>query len=336
MEAWKSLVAMGQPALPQILAGLDDATPLAGNWLRSAFETIVQNQATAGRKIDPAMLLAFLEDTKHAGLGRRLAYETLVKLDPATKDRMATKFLDDPGRELRRDAVEIVLKDAQASLDKNDDSAKARLEKAMTHARDLDQVQQAAKGLKKLGSAIDLTGQLGFITRWSVAGPFENSKGVGFGAMYPPDKSVDLTAELVGKGGVKVQWKMVTADRAAGATEMTKLGLVDLTKVLGPLKGAIAYAHAVVESPAERPIEIRCGSNNAIRMSLNGKEIYFREEYHHGMTTDQHVGKGTLNAGKNEVLVRICQNEQTEAWAQLWSFQVRLCDPLGAAVPFKN
>ena len=207
MAAWKSLVAVGEPALPQILAGLDDASPLAGNWLRSAFETIVQNQTAAGKKIDAAVLLAFVNDTKHAGLGRRLAYETLVQLDPATKDRMAAKFLDDPGRELRRDAVEIVLKDAQVALDKNDDSAKARLEKAMIHARDLDQVQQAAKGLKKLGTSIDLTNQLGFIMRWSVAGPFENAKGVGFGAMYPPDKSVDLAGEFVGKGGVKVAWK---------------------------------------------------------------------------------------------------------------------------------
>lgn len=336
MAALKALVAAGQPALPQILAGLDDASPLASNWLRAAFETVVQNQLAAGQKIDPKPLVEFLQDTKHAGISRRLAYETLVKLDPATKDRMAGSFLDDPGRELRRDAVELVLKDGQKALDANDASAKPLFQKAFTHARDLDQVQLAATRLKKLGVETDLTAHFGFIMRWSIVGPFDNSKGVGFNAQYPPDKGVDLAAEIVGKGDSKVAWKEAVADRALGAVDLTKLGVVDLAKIVGPLKGAVAYGYAIVESPSERPIEVRCGSNNAVRMSLNGKEIYFREEYHHGMTTDQHTGKGLLKTGKNEILIKVCQNEQTEPWAQLWSFQVRLTDHLGGAVPFKN
>ena len=80
-------------------------------------------------------------------------------------------------------------------------------------------------------------------------------------------------------------------------------------------------------------VEIRAGSNNAVRIYLNGKEIFFREEYHHGMQMDQHVGRAMLKAGRNEVLVKVCQNEQTDAWAQQWSFQLRICDSLGGAVP---
>ena len=98
----------------------------------------------------------------------------------------------------------------------------------------------------------------------------------------------------------------------------------------------MAYGYAVVDSPAERPIEVRCGSNNAVRMYLNGKEIYDREEYHHGMQMNQHVGKGTLKAGRNEVLIKVCQNEQTDSWAQQWSYQLRLTDHLGGAVPFEQ
>jgi hypothetical protein len=105
---------------------------------------------------------------------------------------------------------------------------------------------------------------------------------------------------------------------------------------IGKLKGAVFFAHTVVESAAERPVEIRAASNNAVRIWLNGKEIYFREEYHHGMKMDQHVGKGTLRAGRNEILIKVCQNEQTESWAQEWSFQLRVCDHLGAAVPITD
>ena len=48
---------------------------------------------------------------------------------------------------------------------------------------------------------------------------------------------------------------------------------------------------------------------------------------------DQHVGRGVLKAGRNAILVKLCQNEQTEAWAQEWSFQLRVCDAIGGAVP---
>src|SRR5262249_40929654 len=110
-------------------------------------------------------------------------------------------------------------------------------------------------------------------------------------------------------------------------------GLVDLNKVIGKHMGVVAYAYAVVESPRLQPVQVRAGSNNAVKIFLNGKEIFFREEYHHGVQMDQHVGLGTLKAGQNDILIKVCQNEQTEDWAQNWSFQLRICDALGGAVP---
>lgn len=326
MAAFKVIVSQGQTALPVILAGLDDASPLAANWLRSAFEATLQREQDAGRKIDLAPLTAFLKDTTHSGAGRRLAYETIVKLDPASEAKLAPTFLNDPGAELRRDSVALLLTYAQKALDeKNPEAAISIYRNALKHARDKDQVQLAADRLKKLGVVVDLTRHFGFITQWSVIGPFDNVKNAGFHAVYPPDKEVNLEGEAVGKDNQKVVWKKAAADQP--------LGVLDLTKVLGPLKGAVAYAHTVVESPDERRVEVRCGSNNAVRIVLNGKEIYFRDEYHHGMQMDQHVGKGVLKAGKNEILVKVYQNEQTEPWAQLWSFQLRVCDPLGGATP---
>jgi hypothetical protein len=111
--------------------------------------------------------------------------------------------------------------------------------------------------------------------------------------------------------------------------------VVNLNTALGKTKGATAYAFAVVESAEERPVEVRAGCITALKIYLNGKEIFFRDEYHHGMSVDQHIGKGTLKAGRNEILLKICQNEQTEPWAQDWQFQVRLCDNLGGAIPVK-
>jgi hypothetical protein len=43
-----------------------------------------------------------------------------------------------------------------------------------------------------------------------------------------------------------------------------------------------------------------------------------------------------LQAGKNVILVKVCQNEQTESWAQRWEFQLRVCDSIGAAILAPN
>ena len=44
------------------------------------------------------------------------------------------------------------------------------------------------------------------------------------------------------------------------------------------------------------------------------------------------TARGTLRKGKNVILLKVCQNEQTDAWAQNWQFQLRICDPVGTAI----
>jgi hypothetical protein len=54
------------------------------------------------------------------------------------------------------------------------------------------------------------------------------------------------------------------------------------------------------------------------------------------MEVDQYVAHGKLKQGTNQILVKVCQNEQEESWAQRWQFQLRVCDELGTAVLSKN
>jgi hypothetical protein len=325
-KAWRSLVEQGPDALPQVLAGLDDASPIAANWLRAAAE-VIADRGLRSEKLSASELESFVRDTRHAGAARRLAFEWLVKVDAKAKDRMLPGMIDDPGAELRREAIEVLLKKAQETFEKKDETgARSEFQKVLAVARDYDQVKLAAARLEKLGIKTDLTARFGYITRWTIVGPFDNSGGAGFNTVNPPERGVDLKARYTGKDDQKLQWQEHVTTAA--------LGLVDLNKVVGKLHGTTAFAFAAIESPQESPVEIRVASNNALRIFLNGKEIFFREEYHHGMQMDQHVGKGTLKAGRNEVLLKICQNEQTEDWAQLWSFQARICDALGGPVPY--
>jgi hypothetical protein len=164
------------------------------------------------------------------------------------------------------------------------------------------------------------------IRRWAILTTFDNTGMKGFDVAYVPEKGVSLKADLPGKGGRFVRLvEFETPDPQ---------GKVDLNTVLGKEMGAIAYAFAVVESPSARDVEVRVGTNNALKIFLNGREVFFRHEYHHGMKMDQYVARARLLQGRNKILLKVCQNEQKEDWAQSWSFQARLCDALGGAVPF--
>jgi hypothetical protein len=108
--------------------------------------------------------------------------------------------------------------------------------------------------------------------------------------------------------------------------------MVDLNAALGKNKGAAAYAYAEFVSDAERPVDVRIGSIVAIKVWVNGKLVDSRETYHSGTSIDQYIAHAVLQPGVNRILVKCCENEQTEQWAQDWQFQLRICDAVGTAV----
>jgi hypothetical protein len=132
-----------------------------------------------------------------------------------------------------------------------------------------------------------------------------------------------------------VKWVRHTVEIDPAKVKVDEVGVVDLKKALGHHKDAAAYAYTVIESDKEQPAEIRFGSITAIKVFLNGKQVFSNEEYHHGMGFDQYKAVATLKAGKNELLVKACQNDQKESFAQVWMFQLRLADATGGALPFQ-
>lgn len=332
--AWKALVAHGPSALVPILRGMEDDSPVSANWLRPAIDAIAE-KALADKAIPTAELRKFIDDTKNGRAARRLAYEWLVKADPKAADDYLPRMLKDPSPELRRDAVARALDEADALAGKMDAAAaKAAYQKALTGAIDPDQVDAIAAALDKLGEKVDVAKHLGCVTVWHVAAPFDHRKGIGWNVAYPPEKGVDLNATYTGQDGKKVGW--------VPAVSKHKHGTVDLDKALKPAgvekwkpyKGAVGYAYAVIDSPKEQDVELRAGSIVALKMFLNGKEVFAHEEYHHGARVDQYVARGKLRKGRNDILLKVCQNEQKESYAQVWFYMLRLTDHSGSAVPF--
>ena len=326
-DAWKQVVGGGVDMLIPALAALDGAGPAAANWLRTAVDAIAGRERAARRPLPAAKLEAFVRDTKHSPLGRRLAYELLVEADPKAPARLLPQMIDDPSVELRRDAIAVAIDKATPLVKSDPKAAAGAFRKLFDASRDPDQIESTRKTLKTLGVEADVAGHYGFVTRWMLAGPFEGAGGTGFDKAFPPETKVDLAAKYAGKAGKEIAWQKHETKDAHG--------VVDLNKALGKHKHAVAYAFAAFESDAQRPVEVRLGSTNGVKVFLNGKQIYGLEEYHHGQRIDQYVGRGTLKKGRNELLLKVVQNDQSEDWAQGWSFQVRLCDATGGAVPIK-
>ncbi|MFO0870749.1 MAG: hypothetical protein U0935_17610 [Pirellulales bacterium] len=322
LEAVRRLQRAPAAELPTILAAMDGADPLVTNWLRGVTETIAQRELDGGGQLPVAALEQFLSQTTHAPRARRLAYELIARVDTGAEQRLIPGLLNDPSLELRRDAVTLALSRAQAAG--ADKAAAARLyREAFRSARDLDQIKLAAAKLKELGEAVDLPEHFGFVMKWQVIGPFENAGGGGFEVAYPPEREVSLAAEYDGKKG-KVKWaELSTSD---------EYGVLDLNKLVGPHKGAVAYAYAEFVAPAGVDAELRLGSVNANKIWLNGTLIATNHVYHSGSAVDQYVGRGRLKPGRNTILLKIAQNEQTEPWAQDWKFQFRVCDSVGTPI----
>lgn len=328
-DAVKAVAALSaQPAtnLVPLLTALNSASPLEANWLRGAIETLFDREV----KTKSAAMLGDLEKftlaTKNSPRARRLSFELLTRIKKSAPNELLPQMLDDPSLELRRDAIDYQLKlFAAKSLSK--EGYLAEYQKLFTHARDLDQIEKMATELREQGAKVDLPRHMGFVMNWKLIGPFDNREKKGFAAAYPPEKEINPAATYDGKEG-PVKW--------LAAESSDQYGIVDLNKAIGKHMGAAAYALAEFEVDRETPCQLRLGCINANKIWLNGELLHEREVYHALTNIDQYIGRGTLKPGKNLILVKVCQNEQTENWAQDWQFQLRVCDDIGTPILAKN
>jgi hypothetical protein len=324
----KSLAQQPSSSLIALLRGMDRANPLAANWLRGAFESVADRNLKEGALLPTKELEEFTLDRTHASQSRQLAFDWLVRIDPSATDRLVPGMLDDPSAEFRRAAVQRLIA-AASKADEAKDTAESKkiYLRAFRAALDPDQLDVVFDALTKMGEKPDLKRQLGLLNSWWLIGPFDHRKGIGFDAVYPPEKEIDLQKKYKGTIG-EVSWAKKESDERHSA--------LDLNKLIARHKGAVAYAYYEFETDHAQQVEIRLGTPNGWKLWVNGKLVFAHEEYHLLTQMDQYRAPVLLQAGTNKILLKICQNEQIEDWAQDWEFHVRVCDASGTAVPPLN
>ncbi|PHQ34601.1 hypothetical protein [Rhodopirellula bahusiensis] len=333
------------------LNSMSDAKPRAKNWLRLlASQQIEAAESNATTEADTRALnedlLSFFNERAHDGDARYLIYRHLVDRAPQRREPLLEQAVDDPFIPLRYLAIQREL-DLAEELE-GEDAIEAYL-RLLPLARHPDHLRDITASLKQLDRPVQLAKQLAMIMQWQVIAPFGNKDSEGFDQVYevetkytdsPLDteltnqsfaaKSASANAGETGAAepsGDMLDWQsLATEDNA---------GMVDLNPTYDNAKDAIAYAVCFFELPEGETTDVqaRLGCINANKAWVNGKPILSNEVYHSGSSIDQYVSNCQLRPGLNSVLLKICQNNQTQPWAQDWHFQFRLTDSTGRGIP---
>ncbi len=116
------------------------------------------------------------------------------------------------------------------------------------------------------------------------------------------------------------------------------LGQLDLNQALGATREAVAYAYTEIDMPQEQPAQLRCGADDNCSVWLNGRKVFAREQWLNGTRFDRFITPIMLKAGRNTLLVKVCQGPRHKdpEVPNNWTLQLRLCDDAGRGVAFTS
>lgn len=148
----------------------------------------------------------------------------------------------------------------------------------------------------------------GFIQNWLLAGDYDQSGGVN--CLPSDDEEAGAVGSLAPEFG-----------DAAGARQWsyasTQSDRINLGPLFGQRSGQAVWALAYVISPDERAVEVRVGSDDGVRVWLNGEEL-LETDACRGVNRDQNSAQSTLVAGRNTLVMKVRNN--SGAWGLLARF----------------
>ena len=305
--------------LPMILEAFNGSTPLQRNWLMGAINRVIERGETDWSK---QAIDEYFTNYSNDDYGRLVAFELITLNNESLKKQMVQELWTDPSLPLRHMAIADLIQQAEKlDGDENKPAAIALLKKALDNALDVGQLESIAKLLKAKGKPVSLREVMGFVSQWEIVAGFDNTQSKGFDVPYGPEldlASIDPNATYQDATHQPVQWKTFDTE--------SDTGVFDLNKLIGKYKDQTAYAYTVFDSSVEGPAEVRIGTPNAHKIWLNGKLVMSNEIYHNSNAIDKFVSQVKLVEGQNQILVKLCQDNQTKPWAQDWQFQLRFCD----------
>jgi serine/threonine-protein kinase len=154
---------------------------------------------------------------------------------------------------------------------------------------------------------------------WYYIGPFDNTNNEGFARVYPPEQDIDLRKSHAGKGGQTVAWRPLR--------DFTPGRVFDL-KLFPQTDFACVYLYHQVESAQPVDLPLSLGSDDTLTVWLNKKQL-LANNVTRGVAPDQDFVTLPLRAGKNQLLVKVCNGTGDWAFYVLPLFPPRLEELFG-------
>lgn len=168
------------------------------------------------------------------------------------------------------------------------------------HAEDFDNYHQQ---LKLVGMPEEKT--------WMIIGAFDNKNG--FLKRYPPEKKIKLN-KIYKEKTIEIKWQH--------ANDGMKDGYINFERIYEQSNWAVAYGLIYIKSPKAKQIQFRIGTDEAVKLWLNEKEILKFNMVRHAVL-DNHTIKVNLKLGLNKVLIKVCNRLND------WGFYFRVTDEEG-------
>ena len=156
-----------------------------------------------------------------------------------------------------------------------------------------------------------------FMKKWLLLGPIPAADGEPNWVEYRPAFDVEHLESFV-----QFDPSIQIGDKAVWTPYQSYTGIVDIHRVWPQgWKGqyTVAYAWAQVEMPEDTTAVLGLGSDDAVRVWLNGQVVH--EEWAHHMTfPDYHRVKVNFKKGSNQLVIRV------HNWRGRWGFCCRLLE----------
>ena len=146
---------------------------------------------------------------------------------------------------------------------------------------------------------------------WQHLGPIQSTDlNSAFRTAYPPERQVDLTARFTERG-------TVTENPEAAKLSWTpqpnwKDGVAHNDKLTG--NHVANFLYRTVEAPQPQVLELSLGSDDAIRVWVNGRSVLAKEIARTNAAANQEKVKVQLAEGKNEILIKIVNGGGTSGF----------------------
>jgi len=173
---------------------------------------------------------------------------------------------------------------------------------------------------------------------WVVLLPLQHTPGAtGVGDPLPPEQELgrmrldgpgpDLEREHAGKGGGKIRWRALEGRPVPGV--LPDLGPIDFLKLLDGADErrrlgsyAAAYLHRRVRSPARVDLPIRLGSDDSVRVWVNGEAVH-TNDVPRALDAEADAVVLPLERGVNHLFVKVCQGSGAWGFGLRYDVQVR-------------